>query len=287
MLRRRGLLGATAAALAVGCCAPLVWAQSRARNREALRVGVDPVAEPLARALLAGFAGYSGIATKLDVAPSAPTLDAIEHGELDAALTLAPDAEARLVQQGLAHDRHLLGHVELLLVGPTDVGVARGRDVAEAMRKIAADGVRFVGRNDGSGLQMAELALWRAAGVAPAPPWYLPADSAPLPQARAYRAALLVERSRWVGGAVRDAFGVLVESDARLRAPVHVLRPFRSSHPAGKLFVAWVTGPQGRKIAADSPILRAAAADKPAGKPASKPPAKPPAKAAAKPAAKR
>lgn len=284
MLRRRGVWGATAA-LAFSCWAPLAHAQ--ARNREALRVGADPMAESLARALLAGFGGYGGIASKLEIAPSAPTLDAIEHGELDVALTLAPEAEARLVQQGLAHDRHLLGHIELLLVGPTNVGVARGADAAEAMRKIAADGIRFIGRTDGSGLQMAELALWRAAGVAPAPPWYLPADSAPLPQARAYRAALLVERSGWVGGAVRDAFGVLADNDVRLRAPVHVLRPFRSSHPAGKLFIAWVTGPQGRKIVAGAAGVRAARDDKPAGKPASKPAAKPPAKPAAKPAAKR
>ena len=212
----------------------------------------------LPRALLRGFNAYAGLAAQLEVAPSAALLDAIERGEIDAAFTLAPDAELKLQQQGLLHDRRAVGKVELLLVGPTDGSVARGRDAVEALRKIASVQARFVGRADGSGLHLAEQALWRAAGVAPAAPWYLPADSSPLAQARAYRAHLLLPRAAWSAGATRDKFGVLIEADPRLEAPVHVMRAFRATHSAGKLFVAWVAGPQGRKIIAAQPGLRTA-----------------------------
>lgn len=255
MMQRR-LLFAAPVALAL---APFRsgHAQSRAARRgDALRVGTDPVVERLARALLRGFGAYSGLATRLDVAPSSALLEAIERGEVDAALSLAPDAETKLLQEGLLHARQQLARVELLLVGPTDAGLARGRDVVEALRNIASTGARFVGRNDGSGLHLAEQALWRAAGVAPAPPWYQQADSSPLVQARADRAHLLLDRAGWIAGPARDKFGVLVEGDSRLEAPLHVVRSFRATHPAGKLFVGWVTGPVGRKVVAGQPGLR-------------------------------
>ena len=264
MMRRRLLLGAPAALVVrLGAGPAVVHAQSRAARRSnALRIGADPVIERLTRALLRGFGVYSGLAAQLDVAPSAIVLEAVERGEVDAALTLAPDAEAKLQQQGLLHSRQPVARLELLLVGPTDSGIARGRDVADALRKIAADRARFVGRNDGSGLHLTEQALWRAAGVAPAPPWYIQADSSPLAQARAYRAHLLLDRASWTPGPARDKFGVVVEGDARLEAPVHVVRSFRATHPAGKLFVGWVTGPVGRKLVAGEPGLRSVAAAK-------------------------
>ena len=261
MMRRRLLLGAPAA-LAALAGAGTAGAQSRAerKGQQALRVGADGSVQSLANALLRGFGAYSGLAARLDVAPSANLLEAIERGEIDAALTLAPDVEARLQKQGLLHDRRSLGQLDLLLVGPTDAGIARGRDAAEALRRVAASGMRFVGRNDGSGLHFAEQALWRAAGVAPAAPWYLPADSAPLAQARVYRACVLVEGSAWAPGPLRDRFGVLAEADPRLQAPVHVLRSFRATHSAGKLFVAWASGDAGRRVLAEQRVLRPSSA---------------------------
>src|SRR5439155_12698986 len=52
-------------------------------------------------------------------------------------------------------------------------GVAPAATAAEAFRRIAAAGGPFVSRGDSSGTHVKELGLWRAAGVTPAPRWYL------------------------------------------------------------------------------------------------------------------
>jgi tungstate transport system substrate-binding protein len=238
------------------------WAQSRAvRRSNALRIGADPVAESLVRALLQRFGRETGLAAQFEAAPSAALLTALEQGEIDAVITGAPDMEQRIEKQGLLHDRRLLGHVETVLVGPTDGPVPpRSHDVVDAMGKIAAAGARFIGRSDGSALHLQEQGLWRAAAVAPVAPWYLQADASPIAQARAYRAYVIVERVAVSAGAPRDKFGPIVTGDPRLDVPLHVTRSFRSAHAAGKLFVSWTDGAIGRRVIAGQPGIRAATA---------------------------
>ena len=96
------------------------------------------------------------------------------------------------------------------------------------------------------GRHLAEQALWRAAKIAPAAPWYQKAAAGGLlAQARAQGAYALVEHGVWAdhGGA---PLAVLVQGDPRMLVPVHVMRSFRVNHPAGKLFTQWITGPKGR-----------------------------------------
>ena len=57
----------------------------------------------------------------------------------------------------------------------------------------------------------------------------------------------------------RKPLAVLVDKDTRQQLPVHVMRAFRVSHPAAKLFNQWVSGPQGQRIAAGTRGWRAAA----------------------------
>ncbi|HKW82548.1 MAG TPA: hypothetical protein VJN68_02245, partial [Burkholderiaceae bacterium] len=87
---------------------------------------------------------------------------------------------------------------------------------------------------------------------------YLNAGStAALPAlARSRNAYTLVERAAWssAGGA---PLAVLVEGDPLLAEPVHVMRSFRVNHPAGKLFVTWITGPKGRRVVAAQRAYRA------------------------------
>lgn len=248
MMRRRALWRLPAAA-ALAALAPAAAQQRAAPPGHALRIGADPAIAALAAELRRGFIARSGLALQLDIGPSAALLEAIERGELDGALTLAPEAEQRLVALGLAHDRRPLGSLELLLVGPIDV-LPRGRDALQVLRGIAAGALPYVGRTDGSGLHLAEQALWRAAGHAPAAPWLFAADAAPLAQARALRAFLLVERTGWRSPPPRERYGVVVEGDPQLLLPLHALRAFRSAHSASKLFVEYAGGPAGRRAIA-------------------------------------
>lgn len=277
MTRRRSLslLGLTGlaglaglASLATGLTNP-ARAQQRQSLADPLRLGVDHalMGSGLARALQRSFGRDTGIAVQLVPGAALALLEALERGELDATLTNAPDAEARLAQLGLAHDRRRVAISAMVLVGPAPqgkgksrtldpAGVDGSRDIADALQRLATAAatpgtLQFLSAADGSGTHSAEQMLWRAAKVAPASPWYAAADksSSPIAQARARGAYALVERGEWAdqGGA---PLAVLVEGDSLLDLPVHVMRSFRIIHPAGKIFTAWIAGPKGARVVA-------------------------------------
>lgn len=267
--RRFFLLGSLAAPLTSA------WGQQRSSLSDPLRLGADNalVDSGLAKALQKAFGRDTGVAVQLLRNPALALLAAAERGEIDAVLSNAPDAEAKLEMQTLVHDRRLVARGEYVIVGPAargrvrdPAGIAGGKDVAQALIQIrdmvgATPGLlTFLSANDGSGTHIAEQALWRAAKITPAAPWYTTAEPTIglAGQARALNAYALVERGVWAayGGA---PLAVLVDADPLLIEPVHVMRPFRANHPAGKLFVDWVGGPKGRRVAAGHRGYRGAA----------------------------
>ena len=100
-------------------------------------------------------------------------------------------------------------------------------------------------------MHVAEQALWRAARIEPVAPWYVAAEPGRSfsAQVRARAAFALVERGAWAvaGGA---PLAVVVEGDPSLVEPVHAMRLFRVSHPAAKIFIAWIAGGRGRAVVA-------------------------------------
>ena len=252
MLRRRLI---AAAALA------LPWplhAQRRRAREEPLRLGADSAlaACGFVQALAAAFGRESGLPIRPVAAPTSAMLEALEQGEIDAGLGLAPDAEARLEQKGLVHDRRAIARTGFVLVGPATRGLlpdgaAGNADAARALAVLAAAGVPFLGRNDGSGAHWLEQMLWRTAAVAPDPPWWreLATGADALEAARQQQACVIVDRPAWQAGR-RHGLTALVSEDARLTVPVHLMRSFRADHPVARLFARWVSGPRGRRFVA-------------------------------------
>ena len=270
MVSRRSLLTASIASLW-----PLAAVAARPADPAGpLRLGVDLalMASGLARSLQHAFGASTGIGVLLVPGPALAVLEAIKNGEVDAALLDVPEAEADLERQGLVHDRRPIANGEFVLVGPA-AAPARGRRAppagrsgAEAIEKIRAQAatdpasLMFLSAGDGSGAHVAEQALWRAARVAPVAPWYANAasDQPFIAQVRARGAYAVVERGAWArqGGA---PLAVLVEGDPVLAERVHAMRSFRASHPAGKIFVAWIAGGRGRAVVASHGGYRPAA----------------------------
>ena len=263
MISRRHLLHGSLGALLPAAAAE---AQQRRSLADPLRLGVDTALfdSGLAKALQQGFGRDTGVALKLVSTPALPLLQGLERGEFDAALANAPEAEARLEQEGFAHDRRPIARGDFVLVGPAPrakvkdpAAIAGLRHAAEALIQVRSAAlampgvVMFLSAGDGSGVHAMEQALWRAAKLGPTAPWYTAAEAAPslVAQARARGAYALVERGAWLaqGGA---PLAVLVEGDPALAEAVHVMRAFRVSHPAGKLFIAWIAGPKGRRVVA-------------------------------------
>lgn len=266
MIRRRTVAVAALAAPA------LALAQQRKSLADPLRLGVDHALADsgLARALQVGFGRDTGVAVKVEPRTAAAVLEALERGELDASLTNAPEIETKLFDAGFAHDRRRIATGAWVLVGPKPksrkaldpAGIAGERDVTVALAKLRdapAGSVTFLSANDGSGTHLAELALMRIAKIGPAAPWHAVAPAGAghfIAKLRAANAYGIVERGAWaaLGGA---PLAVLVDADPRMEAPVHVMRSFRTSHPAAKLFAGWISGPKGRRAAAGARGYRA------------------------------
>jgi tungstate transport system substrate-binding protein len=267
MLRRRLFV----AALATPAFSGGALAQKPAERGGPLRLGVDrALAESgLARSLQHAFGADTGIAVLLAPGPALAVLEAARDGEVDAALVNAPAAEEALDRQGLVHDRRPIAASEFIVVGPAPTGV-RGRPPppvrsgVEVLERLLAQAATdpasfvFLSANDGSGVHVAEQALWRAARIEPVAPWYVAAEPGAgfTAQVRARAAYALVERGAWsaVGGA---PLIVVAEGDPLLAESVHAMRSFRVSHPAAKIFIGWIAGGRGRAVVAKHAAYRA------------------------------
>jgi tungstate transport system substrate-binding protein len=254
MKRRTFSLGVAAAA---GATCGLARGASPRRD-DPLRLGLDHVLVRAGQAtrIQHGFFKQTGLAVQLVPGASAAVLDALEAGDLDASLTLAPDLEARLEQQGLAYDRHPVMQLEFVIAGPLqgkagDPARLRGTsDASSALALLAAGSIPFLGHNGGSGAHLLEQSLWRAAHVAPTSPWFRQMeapDGDELALAAHERRYVLTDRARWSAGGVAG-MGALVQGDPRLLSTAQLLRAFRRPHPSGKLFVSWLTGPHGQAL---------------------------------------
>src|SRR5438046_5695043 len=181
------------------------------------------------------------------VAASGQGLRAAANGDWGVGITPAPPLEQRLlVGPGHALLRCPLAASRFAVVGPPadPARVATAATAAEAFRRIAAAGGPFVSRGDSSGTHVKELALWQAAGVTPAPRWYLEsgADQAATlhlaDERRAYALADLPTYAKLGGLASR----ILFAADTALTNPYTlylVRRP--APHPDARAFATWAT----------------------------------------------
>jgi tungstate transport system substrate-binding protein len=245
---------------------PIAQAQQRRPQKEQMLVGVATslVDSGFIRHMQKALARDTGLGFQVTPGPSGKLLALLEQGELDLAITHAPEVEEGLDKQGLVHDRRFITANDFLIAGPVApsgkergkdaLGLAGTTDAAAALALIAAAGAqgqaRFVSCVDRSGAQLKEAALFKAAGVAPQGAWHLKSGGGmgeTLAQAVAQGAYVLVDRGTWSAARQRGTLGVLVQGDPRLADRYHAMRSFRSNHPAAKLVLNWMTGPTGRR----------------------------------------
>lgn len=250
-------------------------ARAQGRNERPIAMGVETSLQlsGLAARLSTALARDTGLPIDWRAGPSGLLLPQLERGEIDAALTMAPDLEAALLRQNLVHDHRAIARTGLVLVGPAPrpatrkeparpdpAGVATEPDVAQALARIAAAGQRgealYIAAAESSGVRMLEQALWKAAGPQPFGPWLRSTSDGPeavLAMARDAQGYALVETGVWVTQAAAGktaGLAALLADDPRLGVTCHVMRSFRVNHPAGKLVVSWLAGRNGRRVVA-------------------------------------
>jgi tungstate transport system substrate-binding protein len=137
--------------------------------------------------------------------------------------------------------------------------------VAEALKTIRAKGAPFVSRGDRSGTHIAEIALWKAAGIdieKEKGDRYKSIGQgmgAALNTASASNAYVLSDRGTWLSFKNPGSLAIVVEGDKRLFNQYGVMLVNPEKHPSvkkelGQQFIDWLVSPEGQKAIADYKI---------------------------------
>ena len=213
--------------------------------------------------LLPRFTAKTGIQVKVVAVGTGQALDIGRRGDADVVLVHDTPAEERFVAEGFASRRLPVMYNDFVVVGPkSDPAKAVGRDVAAALKAIAAAKAPFVSRGDRSGTHAAELRYWRDAGLDPAglrADWYREIGQGMGPAlnvASAQYAYVLSDRGTWLSFKNRGELAVLVEGDQRLfnQYGVMLVNPAKHAHVRaadGQAFIDWLVSGEGQKAIAD------------------------------------
>ena len=204
------------------------------------------------------FEKRTGLSVKTIAVGTGQALALAARGEADVTLAHAPALEKKYVADGKMLNRRLVMYNDFVVLGPgADPAGLRGeKKAAEALRRIAAAGARFVSRGDKSGTHNRELALWKAAGLTPAPPWYIESGQgmgATLGIADDRRAYTLADRATYLAFTRRIALEVLVEGDSRLLNLYSVMEVNPANGPrvnaaGGRKFAEFTLAPETQAV---------------------------------------
>jgi tungstate transport system substrate-binding protein len=217
----------------------------------------------LFRHLLPIFEKKTGIAVRVVAVGTGQALDIGRRGDADVVFVHDQAAEEKFVAEGHGVQRFPIMYNDFVLVGPRvdPARVAGGKDIAEALKRIAAAQAPFASRGDKSGTHAAELRLWNAAGVDPMRgkgSWYRETGSGMGPTlntAAAMNAYSLTDRGTWLSFRNRGELAIVVEGDRRLynQYGVMLVNPARYPHvkrDLGQTFIDWLISPQGQQAIA-------------------------------------
>jgi tungstate transport system substrate-binding protein len=207
-------------------------------------------------ALLPDFKKATGIDIKVVALGTGQALDMARRGDADVLFVHDQVAEEKFVADGFGVKRFPVMYNDFVLIGPkNDPASTRGKDITEAMKKVAASNAAFISRGDKSGTHAAELRFWnmlgtnstkgsgyRECGCGMGPALNIAASS---------NAYVLADRGTWLNFKNRADLSVLVEGDTRLFNQYGVMVVNPAKHPHVKTleaqrFVDWVISPAGQ-----------------------------------------
>src|SRR6187431_77562 len=113
------------------------------------------------------FKKKSGIDVKVIAQGTGQALDTGRRGDADVVFVHAKAAEDKFLAEGQGVKRYPVMYNDFVLIGPKSdpAKIAGTKDILQALKKVQASQAAFVSRGDKSGTHMAELDLWKAAGI--------------------------------------------------------------------------------------------------------------------------
>jgi len=248
---RRAFLGVLLACIALGA-----WGQDKfitvASTTSTEQSGLFDYLLPI-------YERETGVQVRVVALGTGQALDVGRRGDADVVFVHARAAEEKFLAEGHGVKRYPVMYNDFVLIGPKSdpAGIAGGKDITVALKKIEAAHAPFVSRGDRSGTHMAELDLWKASGIDidnAKGPWYRDTGQGMGPAlntAAAMNAYLLADRGTWLAFKNRGDLAVLVEGDKRLFNQYGVMLVNPDKHPdvkkaLGQQFIDWLVSPAGQ-----------------------------------------
>jgi tungstate transport system substrate-binding protein len=210
--------------------------------------------------LLPIFTQKTGIVVKVVAQGTGQALDTARRGDADVVFVHAKSAEQEFLSQGFGVKRYPVMYNDFVLIGPqSDPAGIKGKDILAALKTIKDKAAPFVSRGDRSGTHIAELDLWKDAGIDIAKEkaaWYRSIGQgmgAALNMASALNAYVLSDRGTWLAFTNRGDLVITVEGDKRLFNQYGVMLVNPAKHPnvkaaLGQQFIDWLISPEGQAV---------------------------------------
>jgi len=214
--------------------------------------------------LLPLFKAHSGIDVKVVAVGTGQALDIGRRGDADVVFVHAKSEEEKFIAEGAGVKRFPVMYNDFVLIGPRSdpAGIGKSKDIVEALRTIKAKAQPFISRGDRSGTHIAELKLWKVAGIDiehDKGPWYKAIGQgmgAALNTASASEAYVLSDRSTWLSFKNKGDLAVAVQGDKRLFNQYGVMLVNPEKHPhvkkaQGQKFIDWLISRDGQNAIAN------------------------------------
>jgi tungstate transport system substrate-binding protein len=209
----------------------------------------------------------TGLTVKVVAQGTGQALDTGRRGDADVVFVHAKAEELKFLAEGESLKRYPVMYNDFVLLGPKDdpAGVAGIKDIGRALLGIKDKRAPFISRGDRSGTHIAELALWKDAGIdidTEKGPWYKSIGQgmgAALNTASASNAYVLSDRATWLHFKNKGELRIVVEGDRRMFNQYGVMLVNPNKHPnvkkvLGQEFINYLLSPAGQNDIANYKI---------------------------------
>jgi tungstate transport system substrate-binding protein len=213
------------------------------------------------------FKASSGTDVKVVAQDTGLALDTARRGDADVVFVHTRSAEEKFLAEGFGVRRYPVMYNDFVLIGPKSdpAGLKGSNDIVAALKRLKAMRAPFIARGGRSGTNIAELDLWRLAGIdigAEKGTWYMNVEQGmggALDTASAINAYVLSDRGSWLSFKNKIDLIVVMQGDHRLlnQYDVMLVNPLKHPHVKkvlGQQFIDWLVSPAGQKAIGDYTI---------------------------------
>ena len=130
---------------------------------------IGPVDAGIIPLLADTYKAKTGVDFKIEKAGTGATLEKAKTGNFDMVVVHARALEDQFVKDGYGQNRKDFMYNDFVILGPQNdpAGIKGMKTAAEAFKVLAEKKAPFISRGDMSGTHVAEMNIWKAAGITP------------------------------------------------------------------------------------------------------------------------